>query len=112
MTHYMNLHPGPFEMIKSKIKTVEMRLNDEKRKLIKINDLIIFTNNVTFEELVVKVIDIKSYKNFSLLYKEYSKEKIGYKEEETVNPDDMLKYYSEEKILKYGVLAVRIEVIE
>ena len=84
----------------------------EKRKLIKINDLIIFTNNVTDEELVVKVIDIKSYKNFFLLYKEYSKEEIGYKEEETANPDDMLKYYSEEKILKYGVLAVRIEVIE
>ena len=53
MTHYMTLVDLAFNAIKNKTKTIEMRLNDEKRKLIKINDLIIFTNNVTNEKLVV-----------------------------------------------------------
>ena len=35
MKHYMNLCPEPFEMIRSGKKTIELRLNDEKRKIIK-----------------------------------------------------------------------------
>ena len=112
MTHYMNLHNNPFNSIMNKTKTVEMRLNDEKRILIKINEFIEFTNNVTNEKMLVKVIDVKSYQDFSLLYKEYQKEEIGYKIDEVANPDDMLLYYSKEKIEKYGVLAIRLEVID
>ena len=110
MTHYMNLHPRPFKMIKNKIKTVEMRLNDEKRKTIKINDLIEFTNIETSETIKVKVVDLKAYKDFSLLYKEYSKEEIGYLEDEVANPQDMQTYYSQEKINQYGAIAIRIKV--
>ncbi len=112
MIHYMNLHNNPFNSIKNNTKTVEMRLNDEKRSLIRVNDLLEFTNNETNEKLLVKVIDIKSYKDFSLLYKEYNKIEIGYKESDIADPNDMLLYYSKEKIEKYGVLAIRIEVVE
>ena len=34
----MKLWPNPFRKIKEGIKTIELRLNDEKRQLIKIND--------------------------------------------------------------------------
>ena len=44
MKHYLNLWPNPFKMIKLGIKTIEMRLNDEKRSLIKIGDFIEFEN--------------------------------------------------------------------
>ena len=40
----MKLQDDPFTKIKNKTKTIEMRLNDEKRKKIKQNDLIEFTN--------------------------------------------------------------------
>ena len=43
-THEMKLYPAPFDSIKSGRKTVEMRLNDEKRQLIKIGDRIRFVN--------------------------------------------------------------------
>ena len=43
---------------------------------------------------------------------EYQKEEIGYKIDEVANPDDMLLYYSKEKIEKYGALAIRLEVID
>ena len=44
MNHNMNLSPVPFEMIKSGQKTIELRLNDEKRQRIKTGDTIIFSN--------------------------------------------------------------------
>ena len=111
MIHTMNLNNEPFIMIKSKIKTVELRLNDEKRSVIKVDDTIIFTNNVTGEKLTVIVTDIKKYDDFVSLYKDYSPDEIGYKTGEKVDPSDMELYYSKEKIAQYGTLAIRVIVV-
>ena len=40
MIHKMNLWNDSFEAMKDGWKTIEMRLNDEKRSLIKVNDVI------------------------------------------------------------------------
>ena len=37
MKHEMKLNNSPFERIKNGTKTIELRLNDEKRQLLKIN---------------------------------------------------------------------------
>ena len=42
MIHRMNLDSNPFEMIKNGTKTIELRLNDDKRRKIKVGDYIIF----------------------------------------------------------------------
>ena len=44
MRHIMNLNPIPFEMIRSGKKTIELRINDEKRQFINKNDEIEFIN--------------------------------------------------------------------
>ena len=44
MTYEMNLNRQPFDMIKSGRKTIELRLNDEKRKNIVAGDKIKFTS--------------------------------------------------------------------
>ena len=62
MIHYLNLHDAPFQSIKNKLKTIEMRLNDERRKLINVGDIIVFTNNVTNETMSCKVINIYPFK--------------------------------------------------
>lgn len=111
-THYMKLWEDPFLLIKNKTKTIEMRLNDEKRSLIKVNDYIIFTNNKTQEQIKTKVIHIYKYDTFLELYKHHDKISIGYKENETANPEDMNIYYSLENIKQYGVLGIQIEVID
>ena len=112
MEHKMKLHNEPFNMIKAGTKTVEMRLNDEKRRIIMPNDIIIFTNTKTNEELKVIVLDRKVFDNFELLYNHYDKISIGYKEDEESNPKDMEMYYSEEKIKKYKVLAIEVKLYE
>ena len=48
MKHEMKLNNGPFERIKNGTKTIELRLNDEKRQLLKIKDLIELIWNRTY----------------------------------------------------------------
>ena len=51
MTHCMNLWDDSFQAIKEGWKTVEMRLNDEKRSIIDVDDIIEFTNTTTQEKI-------------------------------------------------------------
>ena len=110
-THDMKLNNAPFYLIKSGRKTVEMRLNDEKRQVIKTRDHIRFVNVRTGEELLTRVLDREVYPSFYELYKEYDKISIGYGENDTPNPSDMLEYYTKENIVKYGALALIIELV-
>lgn len=56
--HEMRLNNGPFELIKNGTKTIEIRLNDEKRSLINEGDIIEFENRITKEKLKTKVIKL------------------------------------------------------
>lgn len=110
--HYMKLHNALFNLIKSGTKTIELRLNDLKRQKIKVGDLIEFTNRVTDEKMLVRVVDLIKFNSFSDLYKNFSKVSMGYREDEEANPSDMELYYSLEEQEKYGVLAIKIEKID
>lgn len=107
--HHMNLVSEAFDLIQSGKKTIEMRLNDAKRSQIKVGDQIFFTNLKTKEMIETYVKEIKIYNDFYELYEHYDKESLGYKKNENANPEDMFKYYSKEKIAKYGALAISIE---
>ena len=108
MKHMMRLQNEPFELIKSGTKTIELRLNDEKRKLVKENDIIEFTNVSTGERLDVKVLKIHRYDSFEELYKHFDKVSLGYKNDEEANPTDMEKYYSKEEQEQCGILGIEI----
>ena len=57
--HIMNLTPSPMQMIKDGKKTIELRLYDEKRKLISVGDTIKFINTEDSNDtLCVTVIDL------------------------------------------------------
>ena len=100
MKHKMNLWNDSFEAIKDGWKTI--------RSKIEIGDEIEFTNTETNEEIICEVIKIYKYNSFEELYKNHNKISIGYKEDETANPNDMLMYYSKDNIDKYGVLGIEI----
>lgn len=110
MTHQMNLHNSPFEMIKKGAKTYELRLYDEKRRLISVGDSIIFTNTKTGEQLTAKVENLHIFKGFKELYDALPLDKCGYLKEElkTASYTDMSEYYPQEKQNKYGALAIEI----
>ncbi len=110
MKHKMKLWNDSFEAIKSSRKTIEMRLYDDKRRQIKIDDEIEFTDMETNEIITCKVINLYKYDSFEELYKNHNKISIGYTKDEAANPTDMLKYYSKEDIEKYGVLGIEISI--
>ena len=106
----MNLKKSPFEMIKSGYKTIELRLYDEKRALINVNDEIIFS--CENETITVKVLVLHRFENFEALYKSLDLLKCGYLPEEITNAkaDDMNEYYPPEKQQKFGVVGIEIKV--
>ncbi len=111
MLHLMKLHPGPFELIVNNKKTIELRLNDEKRKLIKLGDFIKFTNNKTNETCLVRVIDLHYFDSFKTLYQNLDLIKCGYLENEleNANHQDMDKYYSKDEQDNFGVVGIEIK---
>ena len=109
MKHEMKLNNGPFKNIKNGTKTIELRLNDEKRQLLKTKDLIEFTNRETLEQMLVEIENLYHYPSFEELYKHFDKVAMGYKEDEEANPKDMEEYYSKEEQEKYGVLGIEIK---
>ncbi len=112
MKHEMRLHPEPFKNIKNGTKTIELRLNDEKRQLLNVGDILEFTNRLDDEKLCTKIIGLHHYDNFRELYKHFDKVSMGYREDEEANPEDMEKYYSKEEQEKYGVVGIEVEVIK
>ena len=108
MKHNMNLNNRPFKSIKEGTKTIELRLNDDKRSLLKVGDEIEFTNRDTNEKLSVDIINLHKYPSFEELYKHFDKVEMGYNKDDIAEPKDMEAYYSKEEQNKYGVLGIEI----
>ena len=109
--HQMKLYNDPFKRIESGEKTIELRLNDEKRRLVKEGDDITFTNIDTGEQLVTKCKALYRADSFvRLFYVLTDKEKMGFRHSEMSN--QMRAYYSIENEQKYGVLAIEIECLK
>ncbi len=109
MLHKMNLWHGPFVAVQSGKKDVEMRLHDEKRQGICAGDEIEFTDAETGQTLRVWVRNKCVFKNFTQLYANYDKVRLGYGPEEVADPKDMEAFYPPEKQKNWGVVAIEIE---
>ena len=90
---------------------MELRLFDEKRQKIAVGDIIIFNDTVTGEQLSAEVTALERFPDFETLYAHYPKRALGYAENETADPEDMIAIYTKEKTEKYGTLAITVKVI-
>ena len=106
MIYRMKLQNEPFKQIKKGIKKIEIRLNDEKRKIFEINDYIEFTNITTLEIMFVKITNLYHFKNFEDLFNNFDNSILG-----CGSYEEMYKYYSREEEKKYGVLGIEIKVL-
>ena len=112
MKHSMKLREKPFNKIKNGTKNIELRLLDEKRKLLKIKDEIEFTNIETNEKLLTVIEDLYKFDNFEELYRHFDKISLGYDENEEASYKDMEDYYSKEEQKEYGVVGIKIKVLK
>ena len=112
--HVMNLTPAPMQEIRTGNKTIELRLNDEKRKQISVGDTIKFINTEDSNDtLRVKVVDLFLFSSFAELYDNLPLLNCGYNEDNinTASPEDMEMYYPREKQNKYGVVGIEISLL-
>ena len=115
MTHTLNLHPQPFEMIRSGHKTIELRLYDEKRSQIQVGDTLVFVHTEDVSRtLTARVTALHRFPDFAALYAALPLDKCGYLPEEiaTASPEDMNIYYSAERQAQYGVVGIEIALIQ
>ena len=114
MIHQMNLHAAPFDMIARGIKTIELRLYDEKRRRIAVGDEIVFTHSKkSARTLRCRVVALHIFPSFAELYNALPLLKCGYTEDDinTADPADMDLYYSKEQQAANGVVGIEIELI-
>lgn len=112
MVHSLRLNKAPFEAIKARTKTIEMRLYDEKRQKIKVGDEIIFSlRDDSSQTLHCKVKSISVFDSFKELYNNYDKVCLGYLSSEPASSEDMEQYYSKDEQALYGVVAIEVEVV-
>ena len=107
MIHNMKLNEKPFNNIKNGTKTIEYRLFDEKRKLLKVGDKIVFSKLPDLEDkIVVDVLDLYQEKTFKDLYI-----KLGNSEESAQEKaNSMYTIYTPEEEKEYGVLGIKIKI--
>lgn len=107
MLHNMKLNAEPFEMIINGTKTVELRLNDEKRQKVQVGDFIAFSHISAPERSVqVRVVSLHPFGSFGELFEVLPKESFGFRSNETVPPDFMDAFYPRAEQEKYGALGI------
>lgn len=109
MLYTMKLKQEPFEKIRNGDKTIELRLYDEKRQQVQIGDFIEFSlMENPKEKIQTRVTALHRFNSFQELYASLPKVKLGYKSDETPDPNHMDAYYSREEQEKYGVVGIEI----
>ena len=78
MLHKMKLQDGPFRKMQKGRKTIELRLNDEKRQRVTVGDQIEFTNleNRT-QKLLTRVIALHRFDSFEEMFRTLPAEETG-----------------------------------
>ena len=108
------LSPKPFEMIASGTKTIELRLNDEKRQKVQVDDTIVFVRTDDSSQMLwTKVVELHYFDDFAQLYQSLPWDNCGYRKEELemARPEDMERYYSQEQQAQYGVVGIELSVL-
>lgn len=112
MRYIMKLNPKYFEYMKNGTKRIEIRLNDEKRKNIKIGDEIVFRKEPELkEELATQIVNLIIKRNFNELIDNFDVSEYADKsesKEEFLN--DLYKFYTKEQEEKYGVVGMKIKI--
>ena len=100
----------PFNQIKDGSKTIELRLNDEKRQRINVEDTVVFDCSSTKDIITAQISGLHKFSNFKELYNALPLEKCGYTvaELDTAHYTDMEQYYTKEQIKKYGALGIEL----
>ncbi|MBP9836740.1 MAG: ASCH domain-containing protein [Candidatus Pacebacteria bacterium] len=112
MQYQMKLATEPFNKIASGTKLIESRLFDEKRQQISIGDQIVFSENENPENTVTTVVKgLLRYQTFKELFADHDPSLFGEDSKDFLLAQ-IKSFYSDEDEQKYGVVGVRLELVD
>ena len=111
MIQQMHLDERYYVAIKAGTKTIEMRLNDEKRRQLKVGDILEFENRKDGEICKTIITNIYHFSNFEEIFNNFERRSLGFSEYEDFTYKDMEKFYSIEEQKKYGVIAIEVKLV-
>lgn len=111
--HTLKLQEEYYNYILYGTKRVEIRLNDDKRKLLNIGDHIRFLKEPLLKDsFLTKVVDLIYFENFEKMFENLPIEILA---DKSINKCNLLidlnKFYPPEKQEKYGICCIKIELI-
>ena len=113
-THEMSLRESPYRAVASGRKVMEMRLFDPKRQALRVGDTIRFSLVGGDEAVPAQVLGLHYFPSFHELYStlipRVGAMALGYADGDVPDPDDMLEYYSEDAIRRFGVVGIEIAI--
>lgn len=108
----MNLQQRFFDYIKNGTKRIELRLFDEKRQKIKVGDTIEFSSSEG-ESFETEVVELLRYDSFEKLFADYD---ISILADKSMTKEELLnilqEFYTPEKQAEYGVVGIRIKLLD
>lgn len=113
-SHVMQLQHNAFEQMKSGKKTREYRLLDEKRRQIKLNDIIVFhdiENNSA--AISTRVVGLLTYKSWYDCYEDFFVQDLSdrYENIEHAVQDTYQNWWPKDLEEKYGCLIIKIRLL-
>ena len=113
MEHSLGLQEVHYNNMKQGMKIYEGRLNDEKRRLIQINDKIKVLKDPLREEFFyVEVVNKLYFKSFEEMVNSLDLIKLGFKDKNKKEVIDVYReFYDEEKESRYGVVVLEISLV-
>lgn len=112
MRYEMKLNNTPFEQMQKNEKTLEIRLNDAKRKLLNMGDEILFLNkDHPTKTLLKKVKDLRLYNCFAEMAENENCISAGFPTGYTTKDvlDCYYTFYTPEEEKQFGVLVIVLE---
>jgi len=112
MEHQMKLSKVPYDAIANGTKVIESRLYDEKRQQINLDDEIVFSENDHPENSVrTKVIGLLRYALFKDLFADHDPALFAGESRDFLHTQ-IKQFYSDDDEQKYGVIGVRVQLID
>jgi ASC-1-like (ASCH) protein len=111
--HSMHLREAPFAKIKSGQKTLELRIYDEKRRRVRVGDVITFKHvDDSTNTIQARVTGLLIYARFADLLNDVPMDWLAYAETERAGLiARMSDYYPAAEEEQYGVVGIRIKTL-
>ena len=111
MVHIMKLQASSFDKIKEGKKTIEVRLYDEKRREIKVGDIIEFKKEPEQVETVkAEVIALLNYETFEDLAHDFPASSLGYSDTQDFL-ESIYTIYEKDQEAEQTVLGIKIQLM-